>query len=157
MIINYQLSKFLLFLLIFSSVVLFSCKKEKSGTGSKSSSYNDNSSHNVGSDCMSCHNPGGSNQYWWIVAGTVFKPDSVTLNPGSTVYLFSGPNGTGNLIFTLPVDKKSNFYTSNSVSFGTGLYPEVKSSSGEIRTMQSSITNGNCNSCHTSSNRIIVN
>ena len=148
---------FILFLLIFSSFVVISCKKNKAGTGSKTSSYNDNSSHDVGSDCMSCHNPGGSNKFWWIVAGTVFKPDSTTLNPGCTVYLFSGPNGTGNLILTLPVDKKSNFYTSNSLSFGTGLYPEVKSSSGEIQYMQSSTINGNCNSCHNSSNRIIVN
>jgi hypothetical protein len=106
---------------------------------------------------MSCHNTGGSNTFWWIVAGTVFKPDSVSLNPGCTVYLFSGLNGTGNLILTLPVDAKSNFYTTSSVSFGTGLYPEVKSLSGEIRYMQSSTTNGNCNSCHIASNRIIVN
>ena len=148
---------FLFFLLIFSSVVFFSCKKDKAGGGSKSSAYNDNSSHNVGTACMNCHNSGGSNQYWWTVAGTVFKPDSTSLNPNSTVYLFSGPNGTGNLILTLPVDEKGNFYTTSSVSFGSGLYPEVKSSSGEIRYMQSSTTNGNCNSCHNSSNKIIVN
>jgi hypothetical protein len=150
-------SLFLFFLLIFSSVVFFSCKKDKAGGGSKSSSYNDNSSHNVGTACMNCHNSGGSNQYWWAVAGTVFKPDSTSLNPNSTIYLFSGPNGTGNLKLTLPVDGKGNFYTSSSVSFGSGLYPEVKSSSGEIRYMQSSITNGNCNSCHNSSRRIMVN
>jgi len=148
---------FLFFLLIFSSVVFFSCKKDKAGGGIKTSSYNDNSSHDVGTACMNCHNSGGSNQYWWTVAGTVFKPDSTSLNPNSTVYLFSGPNGTGNLILTLPVDAKGNFYTSSSVSLGSGLYPEVKSSSGEIRYMQSSTTNGNCNSCHNSSKRIIVN
>ena len=150
-------SLFLFFLLIFSSLVFFSCKKDKAGRGIKTSSYNDNSSHDVGTACMNCHNSGGSNQYWWTVAGTVFKPDSTSLNPNSTVYLFSGPNGTGNLILTLPVDEKGNFYTSSSVSFGSGLYPEVKSSSGEIRYMQSSTTNGNCNSCHNSSKRIIVN
>ena len=144
-------------LLIISSVMVISCKKKEAGTGSKTSSYNDTSSHDVGSDCMSCHNPGGSNKFWWAVAGTVFKPDSVTLNPGCTVYLFNGPNGTGNLILTLPVDAKSNFYTSSSISFGNGLYPEVKSLSGEIRYMQSTTISGNCNSCHNSSNRIIVN
>jgi len=148
---------FLLFLFVFFTFCFLSCKKEKAGSGSKSSAYNDNSSHNVGSACMSCHNSGGSNKYWWTVAGTVFKPDSIDLNPNSTVYLFSGINGAGNLILTLPVDGKANFYTSGSVSFGTGLFPEVKSSSGEIRYMQSSITNGNCNSCHNKTNRIIVN
>jgi hypothetical protein len=144
-------------LVVFFTLCFLSCKKEKAGSGSKSSAYNDNSSHNVGSACMSCHNSGGSNTYWWTVAGTVFKPDSVSLNPNSTVYLFSGIIGAGNLILTLPVDGIANFYTSSSVSFGTGLFPEVKSSSGEIRYMQSSITNGNCNSCHNSSHRIIVN
>ena len=148
---------FLSVLLVFLTFCFLSCKKEKAGSGSKTSAYNDNSSHNVGSVCMSCHNSGGSNKYWWTVAGTVFKPDSVSLNPNSTVYFFSDIIGAGNLILTLPIDGKSNFYTSASVNFGTGLFPEVKSSSGEIRYMQSSITNGNCNSCHNSSKRIIVN
>jgi cytochrome c553 len=148
---------FLAFLFVFLTNSFLSCKKEKAGSGSKTSAYNDNSSHNVGSACMSCHNSGGSNKYWWTVAGTVFKPDSISLNPNSTVYLFSSIDGTGNLILTLPVDGISNFYTSAPVSFGTGLFPEVKSSSGEIRYMQSSITNGNCSSCHNSSKRIIVN
>jgi|WetSurMetagenome_2_1015567.scaffolds.fasta_scaffold84155_2 hypothetical protein len=148
---------FLFFLLILCSVIFISCKKNKAGSGSKTSAYNDNSSHNVGSLCMNCHNSGGSNEYWWTVAGTIFKPDSVSLNPNATVYLFSGINGTGNLVLTLPVDGISNFYTTGAVNFGTGLFPEVKSSSGEIRYMQSSTTNGNCNSCHTKGHRIIVN
>jgi hypothetical protein len=138
-------------------ITLNSCKKNKSGTGSETSSYGNTNSHNVGSDCMKCHNTGGSNQFWWYVAGTVFKPDSVSLNPGCTVYLFTGANGSGILIQVLPVDKKSNFYTTNSVSFGTGLYAEVKSSSGEIRYMQASITNGDCNFCHTKASPILVN
>jgi hypothetical protein len=140
-----------------SSGLFLSCKKEKAGGGSKSSDYNDTSSHNVGTACMSCHNSGGDNEYWWNVAGTVYKPDSTSLNSNSTFYLFNGPTGTGNPILTLPVDAKGNFYTTSPVSFGSGLYPAVKSSSGEVRYMQSSATNGDCNSCHTSSNRIIVN
>jgi hypothetical protein len=153
-----QIKKLLLLLiLVFFPVIFNSCKKDKAGSGSKSSAYNDTSSHNVGSACMSCHNPGGENEYWWMVAGTVFKPDSVSLGSNSTIYFFSGPNGTGNLILALPVDAKGNFYTSSAVSFGSGIFPEVKSPSGEVRYMQSSTTNGNCNACHTSSNPIIVN
>lgn len=147
----------LFLLLIFFTFINFSCKKNKSGTGSETSSYGNTNSHDVGSDCMKCHNSGGSNQFWWNVAGTVFKPDSVTLNPGCTVYLFTGPGGSGTLIQVLPVDKKSNFYTTNSVSFGTGLFTEVKSSSGEIRSMQAAITSGDCNFCHTKANPILVN
>jgi len=144
-------------ILIFSSVNFTSCKKEKNGEGSKSSAYNDTSSHNVGTACMDCHNSGGSNEFWWTVAGTVYKPDGVNLNPNSTVYLFTGVNGTGNPVLTLQVDAKGNFYTTSDVNFGSGLYPEVKSSSGEIRFMQQPIANGSCNSCHNASKRITVN
>lgn len=147
----------LAFCIVLVIISFYSCKKNKAGTGSETSTYSNTSSHNVGTACMNCHNSGGSNQFWWTVAGTVFKPDSTSLNSNSTVYLFTGTNGTGNLILTLPVDAKGNFYTTSSVSFGSGFYPEVKSSSGEIRYMQSSTTNGNCNSCHDSSHRIIVN
>jgi len=147
----------LAFLIVISTLSLFSCKKDKAGGGIKTSSYNDNSSHNVGTACMNCHNTGGSNSYWWTIAGTVYKPDTANLNPNSTVYLFSAVNGSGTLTVLLPVDAKGNFYTSSLVDFGSGLFPGIKSSSGEIRYMQSSITNGNCNSCHNPSRRIIVN
>jgi hypothetical protein len=147
----------LLAILLISCGFLFSCKKEKAGSGSKSSSYNNTDSHNVGTSCLDCHNSGGSNEYWWAVAGTVFKPDSVSLNSNATLYLFTGANGTGNLILTLPVDAKGNFYTTGAVNFGSGLFPEIKSSSGAVRFMQASTTNGNCNSCHSEGHRIIVN
>jgi hypothetical protein len=143
--------------LIFINYGLLSCKKEEAGTGSKTSVNNGTESHNVGESCMSCHNTDGSNEYWWIVAGTVYKPDNTSLNPNSTVYLYKEANGGGTVVLTLPADAKGNFYTTGSVSFGTGLFPAVKSSSGQIRFMGSSITQGNCNGCHTSSNRIIVN
>ncbi len=134
-----------------------SCKKDKAGSGSKSSVYGGTESHNVGEACMRCHNSGGSNQYWWIVAGTVYKPDSTSLNPNSSVYLFSASNGGGTIAAALQVDGKANFYSTNSISFGSGLYPAVKSLSGQLIYMNSSITQGNCNGCHTSSSRIRVN
>jgi hypothetical protein len=148
---------FLTMIFSFYAITLPSCKKEKAGTGSKSSAYDETSSHDVGTACMRCHNTGGSNQYWWIVAGTVFKPDSASLNSNSTLYLFTGQNGAGSLILSLPVDAKGNFYTTSAVSFGSGLFPEIKSPSGEVRFMQSSITSGDCNYCHTVSKRIIAN
>jgi hypothetical protein len=148
---------FLVPAIIIGLLSLSSCKKDKAGSGSKTSAYGGTESHNVGENCMRCHNSGGSNDYWWNVAGTVYKPDSTSLNPGSTVYLYSAANGGGNVVLTLPVDAKGNFYTTSSVSFGTGLFPAVKSSSGQIKYMGASITQGACNSCHTSANRITVN
>jgi hypothetical protein len=146
---------FLFFIIAF--IALYSCSKEKAGQGIMTSAYDATISHDVGTACLSCHNSGGSNSYWWSVAGTVYQPNESDLNPNGTVYLFTSVNGTGTLIAVLPVDAKGNFYTSNLVSFSKGLYPGVKSASGETRYMQSSTTSGDCNSCHISLKRIIVN
>ena len=136
---------------------LESCKKDKAGKGTKTSAYGGTESHNVGEACMRCHNSGGLNEYWWVVAGTVYKPDKTSLNPNCTVFLYSAPDGGGTIVTTIQADGKANFYTTNSISFGTGLYPAVKSLSGEIQHMNSSINQGNCNGCHTSSSSITVN
>ncbi|MGA3013769.1 MAG: hypothetical protein ABSD71_07010 [Bacteroidales bacterium] len=143
--------------LVIAFIVLSSCSKEKAGQGIMTSAYGDTSSHDVGTACLSCHNSGGSNSYWWSFAGTVYEPNESDLNPNGTIYLFTSVNGTGTLIAVLPIDAKGNFYTSNLVSFSSGLYPGVKSASGETRYMQSSTKSGDCNSCHISLKRIIVN
>ena len=105
---------------------------------------------------MRCHNNGGSNEYWFMVAGTVYKPDGVTLYPNGTVYLYSDSTHN-NLVVSIPVDGKANFFTTSGVSFGTGLYTAVKSLSGQIIFMNTAISDGNCNSCHTAGQRITVN
>jgi len=152
-------SSFFFFAFIFISLLIgiYACSKAKSGSGIKTSAYNDTSSHNVGTACFNCHTTGGSNSYWWTVAGTVYKPDTTYLNPNSTVYLFTNGNGGGTLTALLPVDAKGNFYTSTVFDWGSGLYPGVKSSSGQVRYMQASTTNGNCNHCHNGKMRIVVN
>jgi hypothetical protein len=143
---------------VFTCFSIFeSCKKDKNGSESKTSTYNATESHNVGESCMECHNPGGPNDLWFTLAGTVYKPDGTSLNPNSTVYLYTATAGGGSVILTLPADGKANFYTTGSISFGTGLFPAVKSSSGQIRYMAASVVTGNCNSCHNSSKRIMVN
>jgi hypothetical protein len=138
-------------------VSLDSCKKDETGKGSVTSGYGGTQSHNVGEACMSCHNSGGSNKYWFTVAGTVYKPDSTDLNPNGTVYLFSAPSGSGTMTYSFQVDGKANFFTTDPASFGNGLYPAVKSPSGQVKYMNSFITQGDCNSCHNKGNRIVVN
>ena len=144
-------------LLLFLSCFIFlvSCKKD-AGEGTKTSSNGGTESHDVGEACMRCHDNGGSNEYWFTVAGTVYKPDSVSLNPNGTVYLYSDSTHN-NLVVSIPVDGKANFFTTSGISFGSGLYTAVKSLSGQILFMNGAILNGNCNGCHTSGNRIIVN
>ncbi len=64
--------------------------------------------------------------------------------------MFTGPNGTGTLKHTLQVDGLGNFYTTESIDFGTGLYPAVEGKNS-TKYMSSSTRNGQCNSCHGSS------
>ena len=135
--------------MIISTLILFeSCEKEENeGNEEMNSSYNDTESHNMGQNCMSCHIQGGDGEGWFTVAGTVYDSLKTSTLPNSTVKLYSGPNGTGTLIATIEVDGLGNFYSTNSINFGGGLYT---SATGNTTTkhMNTSITTGNCNSCH---------
>ena len=96
---------------------------------------------------MNCHVQGGDGEGWFVLAGTVYDSLKTSTLPNSTVKLYSGPNGTGNLVATIEVDGLGNFYTTNSINFGSGLYT---SATGNTTTkhMNTAITTGNCNSCH---------
>jgi len=112
------------------------------------SSYNGSSkSHNMGINCMNCHKPGGGEAPAWQVAGTVYDQSLITPYPNATVNLYTGPNGTGTLKYTIKVDARGNFYTSGNIDFTGGLYPAVTGST-TTNFMSSSITTGACNSCH---------
>ncbi len=90
---------------------------------------------------MNYHKQGGSGEGLFQVAGTVIFPNA-------TVYLYTGPNGTGTLKYTLEVDGKGNFYTTEKIDFGAnGLFPAIK---GKNKTyyMPTAVTSGSCNGCH---------
>lgn len=149
----------LVFAVIFLFAVITACEKEENGvdSGGMNSSYNDNESHNAGQNCMSCHSSGGKGEGTFTVAGTVYNASGSAVSPNATVKLYTGAGGTGSLVKTIEVDGKGNFYTTNSIDFGTGLYVTVTGKSGSVSTMNTSVTTGQCNSCHNSSNRITVN
>lgn len=120
---------------------------ENGGGETKMSSYSSSESHNMGKNCMGCHVSGGQGEGWFTVGGTVYKNNSNSTYPGATLKLYSGPNGSGNLVATIPVDKLGNFYTTQSINFGSGLYPVVIGNNGQ-REMDSPISSGQCNKCH---------
>jgi cytochrome c553 len=133
---------------------LFSCENEdndnegENSQGEMFSSYNETESHNAGNNCMNCHKSGGSGEGIFTVGGTVYKTNSTTVYPNTTVKLYTGPNGSGTLVKTIEVDGKGNFYTSGTINFGSGLYPVVTGTTGSITNMTESIKTGACNSCH---------
>lgn len=96
---------------------------------------------------MSCHTSGGSGEGWFNIAGTVYDSLKTSTLPNATVRLYTGLNGTGSLKITVEVDALGNFYTTENIEFGGGLYTSVEGNS-DIKYMHPVITTGQCNSCH---------
>jgi hypothetical protein len=96
---------------------------------------------------MNCHKQGGEGEGWFNVAGTVYDSLKTATLPNATVNLYTGPNGTGTLKYTILVDGKGNFYTTNYIDFTGGLYPSVQGTNS-THYMSSTISMGQCNSCH---------
>ena len=134
-------------LLVAALTVMFfvACEKENE---TKISSNNSDESHNTGQNCMNCHVSSGSGEGWFIIAGSVYNNTKTQPYPNGKVKLTSEPNGAGALIKTIEIDSKGNFYTTENIDFGSGLYVSVFGTTDEQKFMNSKITNGACNSCH---------
>ena len=118
--------------------------------------YNGTISHNQGTNCQSCHQSGGGGKAWFNVSGTVYDSTIYQAFPNATINLYDGIHATGNLIATIEADSFGNFYSTQNIDYGNGLYPEVV---GEkiSAVMGSAITTGACNKCHgVTTNRIWV-
>jgi hypothetical protein len=97
---------------------------------------------------MDCHVAGRKGEGTWAIAGSCY--DSLYTNPypNATIKLFTKSNGEGTEVASIEVDGLGNFYTTETVNFGSGLYPVVIGTSGKKLSMQSTITTGACGSCH---------
>ncbi|MCP4221498.1 MAG: hypothetical protein GY765_43140 [bacterium] len=136
--------------LLFSVLLLVGgCKKSSdSGTTVLISQNGGTQSHKTGKDCLGCHQIGGNGKGVFTMAGTVYDSALATINPNGSVQLFSGPNGTGTLIKDVAVDGKGNFYTTEAIDWGSGLYTVVTGTNGSSKAMVSSFATGACNLCH---------
>ncbi|MBI3135162.1 MAG: hypothetical protein HYZ14_10860 [Bacteroidetes bacterium] len=113
----------------------------------KASSHNSQGSHNVGMDCMSCHQNGGEGEFSFGVAGTAYQKDTAVPYPNTSIELYTGVHGTGRLKYKLEGDAYGNFYTTKNIHFGDGLYAAI-SGNGTKTYMTDPITTGSCNACH---------
>lgn len=102
------------------------------------------SSHNVGRNCLSCH----SN---FKAAGSVYNKALTSVYGGAKIKVTSQANGQGTVLATMNSDNSGNFYTSTSISFGSGVFVSAEGTSGTVKYMSNAITSGACNSCHGSS------
>ena len=135
--------------LILGFAILQSCSEENGYGSIINSTIGSNASHNMGQNCMNCHKPGGGEAPVWKIAGTVYNDAFTATNSNATVKLYTGPNETGILKYTIQVDAKGNFYTTSPIDFKGGLYPSVTGATSTY-SMSTPIESGACNSCHNS-------
>lgn len=126
--------------------VLFACEEEGGNETKISTSLSDDS-HNAGQNCMKCHKSGGEGEGWFQAAGTVYHSNGTTTNSNAVVKLYTEPNGGGELVATIEVDKKGNFYTTEDIDFSSGLYPQLEGIN-KTKYMTVPTITGACNSCH---------
>lgn len=144
------------YMLLVGTMSFYSCKKGKQCGETNISASGGHESHNFGMDCMNCHKSGGEGEGCFSVAGSVNKMNTTLPVSSGFVKLFTQPNGGGSLKYTIPIDSKGNFYSTDNIEY-TGLYPVIVGSSGSQFSMSSSISTGACNTCHTGSDKLIAN
>lgn len=149
MIKNVSTGALLLLLFGYFTLTLPSCKEDKlCEDATLISMHTGTDSHNAGQNCLNCHSPGGEGKGCYEVGGTVYKEDFSNIYANAVIGLYSEVNGGGILVATLEGDAKGNFYTTETINFGNGLYPSVTSSTGTTKHMGTPIQAGACNSCH---------
>ena len=134
--------------LVFSIFVIASCN-ENGCSKALISSFHSHESEKMKDNCMDCHSPNGTAGGCLRIGGTAFDSipgDNATQN--AVVKLYTQPLGGGELVVTLQVDRNGNFFTTEPVNFGSGLYAAIVSGQGAVRYMPTPTTNGSCNSCH---------
>jgi mono/diheme cytochrome c family protein len=143
-------TKICLSMLMALSVAIFlhSCETEDAGENeTKNSSHGSNESHNMGQNCMNCHQSGGSGEGWFTIAGTVYDSIKTNTFSNATINFYSGLNASGDIKYTIQGDELGNFYTTQNIDFSNGLYVSVAGDK-TTKVMSSKITAGQCNSCH---------
>lgn len=139
----------LLGFIIISGMLFFqSCEKEHEGCDEDNISIaGDDDSHNQGQNCMQCHKNGGEGEGCFVVAGTVYDSLQTSTVQSGLIEFYTEPNGGGQKMKTIEIDSKGNFFTTDQFTF-EGLYPVVTSPTGNKQYMGTTLTSGQCNSCH---------
>ena len=141
-----KLNQLLLLVGTLTLVFLFdSCQK---GSGTLHSQYGQHKSHNHGKACLDCHFTGGDNDYYWKIAGSIYKADLITYYPNVTVYFYNGKQPYGTLVKTMEVDGNGNLFTTDKLPSTDSLYIALQNGSGDVMYMPSPTIDFNCNNCH---------
>lgn len=138
------------------AIILVSCNHYDSIKTSGKESTSGGKSHNSGQDCMKCHHDNSSEASssgtWWYFAGTAYNNDGTPATSGK-VELWSDSLAQATLIYSVPIDRNGNFFTSKIFDFKSGVYPKLVSSISSahdaiMKPHLVSFNNASCNSCH---------
>ncbi|WP_455205648.1 hypothetical protein [Kaarinaea lacus] len=115
----------------------------------------------AGQDCAACHGPGNVSIGNFTVSGSVFDYTNLsTPYNNALIKLYTGPNGSGDLVKALEVDMDGNFYTTDEINWKTsqgGLFPVLSdladAPAGHEVHMPKPVVPigrllGSCNACH---------
>lgn len=106
-------------------------------------------SHEVGENCMRCHQAKGPGPGRFTAAGTLHDADGEPHADG-VLELRTAPDGMGDLVLRLEADGLGNFYTTEELPLpDTALFPTVYSDDGARRGyMPFPTVSAACNVCH---------
>ncbi|MDI1477291.1 hypothetical protein [Polyangium sp. y55x31] len=121
------------------------------------SAHGEARSHNMGQNCMNCHQAHGPGRGRFTAAGTAHSPTGEPL-AGGTVELRTAPNGQGDLVLAIQIDDNGNFFTTESLPFpDESLFPFVRApGAGGTSFMPFPTLSGACNVCHVGAQRVAV-
>jgi hypothetical protein len=130
-------SIFLFTFFTLSSMFVFqSCEKEDEGCDEDNISIaGDDESHNAGQNCMQCHYDGGEGEGCFVVAGTLYDSLQQNTKMSGSIEFYTEPNGQGQLIKTVAIDTKGNFFTTDLFNL-QGLYPVAVGTNGSKQYME---------------------
>lgn len=110
------------------------------------SAKGDSRSHNIGENCMRCHQARGPGPGQFTAAGTMYDADGAPHSDGAVDL----KTGDGTLVLRIHADSNGNFYTTEPLPLpDTPLFPTALSSDGErSRSMPFPTNSAACNVCH---------
>lgn len=121
------------------------------------SAHGEANSHNVGENCMQCHQERGPGPGRFSAAGTLHDADGAPLADG-ILELRSAPDGNGELVLRVEADGLGNFYTTDPLPLADmPLFPTVYGPDGVGKNFMPFPTlSGACNVCHVGSAAVRV-
>jgi hypothetical protein len=121
------------------------------------SAHGESLSHNMGQNCMACHQAHGPGPGLFTAAGTLYGADGTPHSDGA-VELRTGPNGAGDLVLRIAADSNGNFYTTEMLPLpDSSLFPTVYDRDAMPRNaMPFPTSSAACNVCHVGAAVILI-